>query len=284
MFEYLANSLLDQRVVRIALVIIILIFVQILARRVVSRIVAKVIHGHKFISRREERQRADTLINMFRGSLVVMLWIIAIIVILQELGVNFAALATGAGLVGIVVGLGARGLISDFLSGMFIILENQYRIGDIVTIAGHSGVVQNVTIRMTKLRDLEGNVYFIPNGAVATVTNKTLGFSNVVIDIGVSYETDISKAEKVINEVGETMAADPDWKNRITEPIKFLRLDSFGETNVQLKALGKVVPAEQWAVAGEFRKRVKKSFDKHNIEMTATPPPPPPVPAPVKVR
>ena len=266
-------NLLDQRLVRIALVIALLFIVQFLARKFVGRIVEKVIHGHKFLSKREERQRADTLINMFRAALIVVLWIIAIIIVLQELGVNFAALVTGAGVIGIVVGLGARGIISDLLSGIFIILENQYRIGDIVTIAGYSGVVQNITIRMTKLRDLEGNVYFIPNGTITSVTNKTLGFSNVVIDIGVSYSTDISKAEKVINEVGEEMAKDPEWEDLVTEPIQFLRLDSFGETNILLKAFGKVTPADQWKVAGEFRKRIKKAFDKNKIDLTAPPVP-----------
>lgn len=262
---------LDQRLLRIAFVIIILTLIQYLSKWLVSRIVAKVINGHKYLTKREERQRADTLVNMFSTTTVVVLWIVAVIVILQEFGVNLGALATGAGFIGIVLGFGARSLVRDILTGIFIILENQYRIGDSVTIAGQSGTVEHITIRVTKLRDLEGNVYFIPNGEVTTVTNKTLGFSNVVIEVGVSYATDINKAEKVMNEVGEALAVDPDWKGRITAPIKFLRLDTFGETNITLKALGKVTPAEQWAVAGEYRRRIKAAFDKNKIEMIASP-------------
>ena len=262
----------DQRLFRIIFVIILLILVQYLSKWLVSRIIAKVINGHKYLTKREERQRADTLINMFSTTTVVVLWIVAVIVILQEFGVNLGALATGAGFIGIVLGFGARGLVRDILTGIFIILENQYRIGDNVTIAGQSGTVEHITIRVTKLRDLEGNVYFIPNGEVTTVTNKTLGFSNVVIEVGVSYATDINKAEKVMNEVGEALAVDPDWKSRITAPIKFLRLDTFGETNITLKALGKVTPAEQWSVAGEYRRRIKAAFDKNKIKMVASPP------------
>lgn len=273
---------LDQRVFRIAFVIIVLILVQYLSRWLVGRIIAKVINGHKYLTKREERQRADTLINMFSTTTVVILWIVAVIVILQEFGVNLGALATSAGFIGIVLGFGARGIVRDILSGIFIILENQYRIGDSVMIAGQSGTVEHITIRVTKLRDLEGNVYFIPNGEVTTVTNKTLGFSNVVIEVGVSYATDINKAEKVMNEVGEALAVDPDWKGRITAPIKFLRLDTFGETNITLKALGKVTPAEQWAVAGEYRRRIKAAFDKNKIEMIASPAVADPATAPVK--
>lgn len=262
-------SFLDQKLVRIALVILVLIIVQFVSRWFVSRVIAKVVNNQKYLTKREEQQRADTLINMFSATTIVILWIVAIVIILQEFGVNLGALATGAGFLGIVLGFGARGIVRDILSGFFIILENQYRIGDSVTIAGQSGTVEHITIRITKLRDLEGNVYFIPNGEVTTVTNKTLGFSNVVIEVGVSYATDIGKAEKVMNEVGEELSEDPEWKSRITAPIKFLRLDTFGETTIILKALGKVTPAEQWAVAGEYRKRIKKAFDKNKIEMTA---------------
>lgn len=261
------GGLANHQFIRVVLIIAALLVIQFIVRRVIDQVVSRAISSHHYLSKREQQQRLETLTSLFKAATTVIVWVIAIIVILQELGVNLAALATGAGLIGIVVGFGAQSMIKDFLSGMFIILENQYRIGDVVTIAGHSGVVEHVSIRMTKLRDLDGSVYFVPNGEITTVQNMTLEFSNVVIDVSVSYETDVSLAEKIINEVGEKLAEDPDWQDRIIEPVKFLRVDKFGESGVYLKALGKVNPAEQWGVAGEYRKRLMLAFEAKGIEI-----------------
>lgn len=252
---------------RIALVIVVLWLVRLIVERFIGKIISEVIQSHHYRSKHEEKQREQTLTNIFTTATTVILWIIAILYILSEFGINLAAIATGAGLVGIVVGFGAQNMIKDWLSGMFIILENQYRIGDVVTIGGHSGLVEHISIRMTKLRDLDGSVYFVPNGQVTTVQNMTLGYSGVLIDVLVSYDTDVNEAEKIINQVGKDLAKATEWEGRIVEPITFLRIDSFGEYGVNLKAVGKTTPMEQWNVAGEYRKRLKKAFEHHHIEI-----------------
>ena len=252
---------------RIAVIIIVLVVIQIIIRRYIHYIVRRAVSGRRYKLAREEKQREDTLATMFLTTATVILWVVGGVVILQELSINLAALATGAGLIGVVVGFGAQSMIKDFVTGTLIILENQYRIGDVVTIGTQSGVVEDLTLRITKLRDLDGSVYFIPNGEIKAVQNLTLEFSSVVVDVTVSYDTDVDKAEKVINEVGEELAQDEEWQDRTIEPIAFLRVNSFDESGVKLRMLGKVQPSEQWAVAGEYRKRLKKAFEKHAIEI-----------------
>ncbi len=252
---------------RILLYVVVLGVIQFVVRDYIGRVVEKAVRGKKYKNAKEERQREQTLTGLFRTALTIAIWFIGSILILNEFEVNLAALATGAGLIGIVIGFGAQSTVKDFLSGIFIILENQYRVGDVVSIGGHAGIVEQVTIRTTKLRDLDGSVYFIPNGEVNTVQNMTLEYSGLIIDVGVSYDTDIDKAKDVMNKVGQDLADDPDWKDRIIEPVEYLRLDSFGDSSVNLKAVGKTIPIEQWNVAGEYRTRLKKAFEKNGIEI-----------------
>ena len=256
-----------EHVSHVLFVIIILLIVRFTVNHFIGRVVDRIVLGHRYKTKREEKLRERTLTDMFKTVTAVVTWGVVVIVVLQELGVNLAALATGAGLIGIVIGFGAQSMIKDFLGGAFIIAENQYRIGDVVTVGGHSGIVEQITIRMTKLRDLDGSVYFIPNGEISSVRNMTMEYSGVVIDVGVSYDTDVSKAEDVINEVGKELAEDSEWESRSIEPITFLRLDSFGDSSVNLKAVGKTTPLEQWNIASEYRKRLKKAFEKHGIEI-----------------
>lgn len=261
------TGLFMQHVIHILFIVAVLFLVRFVINHFIGRVVERIVLSHHYKTKREEKLREATLTDMFKTVSAVVTWTIVVIIALQELGVNLAALATGAGLIGIVLGFGAQSMIKDFLSGAFIITENQYRIGDVVTVGDHSGLVEQITIRMTKLRDLDGSVYFIPNGEIKTVKNMTLDYSGVVIDVGVSYETDVRKAEEIINDVGKELAEDEEWRSRIIEPITFLRLDSFGESGVNLKAVGKTVPMEQWDVASEYRIRLKKAFEKHGVEI-----------------
>jgi len=244
-----------------------IIALQFLQRRFTGKIVRRVVRSHHYKNKHEEKQREDTLVAIFNTAGAVFLWVIGIIVILTILRVNVAALLTGAGLIGIVVAVGAQSTVKDYLAGIFIILENQYRVGDVITLGPVSGVVEGVTIRITKLRDMDGTIHFVPNGQITIVSNQTFGYANVNLDINVSYDSDVKKVQQVINEVGETLAHDTEWKESILEPIEFLRVNSFSESGVALKALGKVMPGSQWDVAGEFRKRLKVAFEKHHIVM-----------------
>lgn len=256
---------------QIALTFLVAILLQITVRRSIERIVHRAVRGHKYASQIDEEKREHTLTTIFRTASAVIIWTVVIILILWHLDVNIAALMTGAGLVGIIVGFGAQSAIRDFLAGIFIITENQYRVGDIVTltIAGKdvSGIVEDITIRITRLRDLDGNLYTARNGEVALVSNASFGYANVNIDISVAYESDVDKVEKVMNQVGNDMAKDGLWSPHIFEPIQFFRVDGFEDSAVRIKALGKVEPAMQWELAGEYRRRIKKAFEKHGIEI-----------------
>lgn len=267
-----AKQLLDNAFIQVLLTIIGALLVQLLVRNPIERVVRRVIRTHHYSSKEEEKKREDTLITIFHTAGMVVVWIMAIIVILMQLNINFAGLLTGAGLIGIVIGVGAQGTIRDFLAGVFIILENQYRVGDIVTLSagvsnGVSGVVEDITVRITRLRDLDGNVHIVSNGSVGVITNMTFKFANVNIDIPVSYASDIDKVRKIINEVGIDLAGDETLGPDVIEAIQFLRVDSFDASVMVIKALGKVKAGSQWDVAGEFRRRLKMAFDKKGIDI-----------------
>lgn len=238
-------------------------------RSTVGRITAR--HKHENEAVREKHTR--TLTRIFTGVLDVLVWLIVASVILSAFGVDIAKVAAGAGLLGLVIGLGAQSTIKDILAGVFILGENQYRIGDIVTLNGGSvgvetsGVVEDITLRITKLRDLDGTLHTVRNGEASIITNRTYKYSRVVLDIGVAYDTDIDDAEKVMNRVGKDMLKTPELATLIKEPIAFLRVDAFEDSSVKLRAIGSVEPAEQWHVAGEYRRRILKAFKEAGIEI-----------------
>jgi small conductance mechanosensitive channel len=169
--------------------------------------------------------------------------------------------------IGLAIGFGAQYIIRDFFTGLFIILENQYRVGDVICIQDKCGMVENINLRMTVIRDAEGAVHHIPNGEIKIATNKTKGFARVNLVVGVAYDTDIEKVKKVVNQVGQDMAKDPEWKDRIIKAPEFIRVDNFGASSVDIKISGEVKPLEQWGVLGELRKRIKIAFDKEGIEI-----------------
>lgn len=235
---------------------------------IISRLVRRAIKPNKFRTRTEEIQREDTLISVIGTSVRVGLWVVAGLLLLGEAGVDIGPLLAGAGVAGVALGFGAQSLVKDFLAGMFILVENQYRVGDVVSVNGKvSGVVEKISLRETVLRDLDGMVHHIPNGYIEFATNMTMEFANVNLDVGVGYDTDLDGLEVLINEVGSTMAKDEVWKDRILEAPQMLRVDSFAESAIVVKITGKTAPMKQWDVTGELRKRLKKAFDKAGIEI-----------------
>lgn len=265
----LFSIILNNTIVQVSLTLATAIVVQLILRASIDRIVHRAMRAHKYSSHVDEEKREQTLVTIFRTASAVIIWITAIILILTQLHVNVAALMTGAGVVGIIIGFGAQSAIRDFLAGIFIIAENQYRVGDIVTLRAAnkdiSGVVEDITIRITRLRDLDGNLHIVQNGEASVVTNLSFGYANVNIDINISYDADVDQVEEIVNDVGRQMASDKQWAPHIFEPIQFLRIEAFEDSAVQVKALGKVEPAMQWDVAGEFRRRLKKAFETRGI-------------------
>jgi small conductance mechanosensitive channel len=187
--------------------------------------------------------------------------------ILQETGIQIAPILAGAGIVGLAFGFGGQYLIRDLISGLFIILENQYRIGDVVNINSTGGLVEDISLRMTTLRDLDGTVHHIPHGEIKMVSNLSKNFARLNVDIGISYDSDLEKVIEVINTTGTEIAEDPAFKDSIISPPKFLRIKEFADSAIIVKVLGDTKPLKQWEISGEFRKRIKVAFDKEGIEI-----------------
>ena len=255
--------------VQSGLTIIVLIIVQRILHSTLDRIVEQAVRRHKHSSISEERKREKTLKNVFRTTSTITLWIIAVFVILWQFDVRLGPLLTGAGLISVVAGLGAQNLIKDCLAGIFIIFENQLRVGDIVTLstptATVSGLVEEVNVRTTRLRDLDGNLHIITNGSIGVITNRSFKFAQVNVDIFLNYETDIDVVEKLVNKAGIATAGEEAYKKDVIEAIQFLRVDALNQDGVVVKALGKVKPGTQWDIAGDFRRKLKKLLDQHNI-------------------
>jgi len=233
----------------------------------IEKAIRKAIKPDHFVSQEAERKREDTLINIINKTLRVLLWLIALLMILSELGLNIGPLLAGAGIAGVALGFGAQTLIKDIINGLFIILENQFRVGDVICVGKICGKVEDITLRTTVLRDLDGTVHYIPNGQIKTTSNLSKEFSQVHLNIGISYNSDLEKVEAVINQIGQEIAKDAQWQDDILEPPKFIRVENFAESAIIVKIIGKTKPLKQWAVAGELRKRLKIAFDRQGIEI-----------------
>jgi len=212
-------------------------------------------------------KRTNTLVSIFKGIGRVFIVIVVIMMILPELGVDIVPLVAGLGIAGFALGFGAQYLIRDLIAGIFIILENQYRVGDVVRVADIGGLVEEITLRKTVLRDLDGIVHYVPNGEIRAASNFTRRFARVNLNISVAYDTDLDHAISVINRVGKELANDEKWRERIISPPKVERVDNLGDSGIEIKILGDVKPIQQWAVMGELRLRLKKAFDVEGIEI-----------------
>jgi small conductance mechanosensitive channel len=253
---------------KIVIILVIAYVAKITLSRIIRRAVTLAVVSEDGIAAEEaEKKREETLIRIFNGALAVILITITLLMVLQEVGVEIAPLLAGAGIIGLAFGFGGQYLIRDLISGLFLILENQYRIGDVVNINSTGGLVEDISLRMTTLRDLDGTVHHIPHGEITMVSNLSKSFARVNIDVGVSYSCDIEHVIKVVNRVGLELSEDFDFKDSIITPPKFLRVNEFADSAIIIKILGDTKPLKQWEISGEFRKRLKKAFDKEGIEI-----------------
>lgn len=215
----------------------------------------------------EIQQRVDTLASVFTAGGRVIIVLVTLLTLMPLAGISIGPLLAGVGILGLAVGFGAQSLVKDIISGLFILLGDQYSKGDVVTVGGISGLVEDVGIRRTVLRDLDGIVHYIPNGEIAVASNFTQEYSRVNLNVGVSYSEDLDHVMRVIDRVGEEMAADPKWGPSIISPPKSLRVDNLGDSGIEIKVVGDTKPIKQWEVMGELRKRLKKAFDDEGIEI-----------------
>jgi small conductance mechanosensitive channel len=212
-------------------------------------------------------RRAKTLTDLIVWIVAIVTGVVAFFLILGELGQDITPLLASAGVVGVALALGAQTIVKDFLGGLFILMEDQYNKGDVVKIAGISGEVEEVNLRRTVLRDLDGIVHTIPNSSITTASNYTRDLSRVNLDVPVAYGEDLDRVFSVINRVGKEMAEDEYFCKLIKTAPQVLRVQKFGDSGIDIRILGDVQPSMQWEVTGELRKRLKKAFDEEGIEI-----------------
>ncbi len=237
--------------------------------------------GSKKVNTRERNKRLKTLADMFTTVLKVLIVLVVAFQILNDFRVDLVPLFASAGVAGVALGFGAQSIIKDLLAGFFIILENQYRVGDFIDVSGigipsgdaatsTGGTVEKISLRSTKLRDRNGNVHFIPNGAIVQVINKTLGYSKVHFVLGVATGTDMDKLADIINQAGREMISDPKWKDKIIDAPHFSEIGAIGADGFNVTVNGITEPAAQWTVSSEFRKRILEKMQKHGISTIET--------------
>ncbi|MDD2565790.1 MAG: mechanosensitive ion channel family protein [Candidatus Gracilibacteria bacterium] len=253
--------------IKIIVIIIGAYIINKLAKKFIEKGVRILVVVDKLSSEDSETKREDTLIYIFIATFKIILLILTVLMILQELGLMIEPILAAAGIIGLAFGFGGQYLIRDIISGLFIILENQYRIGDVVQFDNVGGLVEEISMRMTTLRDLDGTVHHVPHGEIKTVSNLSKYFARVNLNIGVAYDTNLEHVIETINTTGMALAEDPIWKDSIIKAPLFLRVDDFADSSIIVKILGETKPLKQWEVTGELRKRLKIAFDKEGIEI-----------------
>ncbi len=215
----------------------------------------------------EVEKRINTLIGILAGIIKIVLWTVFVMIALKKFGVDIGPILASAGIIGVAIGFGAQELVRDFISGFFILLENQVRAGDVAVVNGTGGLVEKIEMRTITLRDFAGTVHVIQNGKINTLSNMTREWSAMVFDIGVAYKENVDEVMEVMRQVGEELQNDENFKKAIIEPIEIFGVDSFGESAVVIKARIKTKPIQQWTVGREYRRRLKEAFDARNIEI-----------------
>ncbi|MBL7124750.1 MAG: mechanosensitive ion channel family protein [Dehalococcoidales bacterium] len=236
-------------------------------QKLVPPLVHNAVKRAKGESKEGIRKRTETLTSVFTGAGKILIALIVILMILSEFDIPIGPALAGLGIAGVALGFGAQYLVRDFIAGIFIIWENQYRVGDVAKVADIAGLVEEVHLRKTVLRDLDGIVHHIPNGEIKVASNYSRHFSRVNLNVSVAYGTDLDHAINVINRVGQELTADKNWHSRIKSAPQVLRVDNLGDSGIDIKILGEVKPLEQWNVLGELRLRLKKAFDAEGIEI-----------------
>ncbi|MFQ5960717.1 MAG: mechanosensitive ion channel family protein [Candidatus Methylomirabilales bacterium] len=215
----------------------------------------------------QAQKRVATLIGLLRTIAIVSLWGIVLVIGLGQIGLDVTPILAGAGIIGLAVGFGAQNIVRDLISGFFMVMEDQVRVGDVAIVNGTGGLVEAITFRTIVLRDLAGVVHVFPNGTINTLSNMTKGWSGYVIDMGVAYKEDTDHVADVMRRVAEELRQDPELGRMILEPIEIFGVDDFADSAVVIKARLKTHPIQQWNVGREYRRRLKKAFDAEGIEI-----------------
>jgi small conductance mechanosensitive channel len=255
-----------QNVLRIALILVMAWLVSRVLRSIIRRIERLSDDGDPNTTSELEK-RAATISRILRQASAVLVWSVTLMLVLGEIGIDLKPILAGAGILGLAVGFGAQTLVKDVITGFFILLENQIRVGDTVTAAGCTGVVESVNLRTTVLRDYDGTTHIIPNSSITVVTNATRDWSRALLDIGVAYREDIDRCEMVLREVGSSIEKDPAFAKKLAGSFEYPGVVKLDDSAVVLRVLVKTQAHEGPAVLRELRRRVKKGFDAAGIEI-----------------
>jgi small-conductance mechanosensitive channel len=254
--------------IRVIVIIVVAVIIFFICRWIIPSIMKRTVTRRMAGEDETEiKKRTDTLSSILVKIAGIIILVIAVITILPEFGVNIATLIAAIGIGGLAIAFAAQSLVKDYITGFFIILEDQYRVGDVVSIAGVAGGVEEIALRRTILRDLDGNVHSIPNGKVELSTNMTKKYSRVNLNISVGYGENLKRVIETINRVCQEMAEDPQWKDDFITTPSAVRVDKLGDSGIDIKVLGDTKPSKQWALMGELRLRLKDTFDSEGIEI-----------------
>ena len=281
-FEFVVDNLVSPGLA-ILLILLLAIILSALATRGINRLVARMKADGSPTTRLRDRlsgesadgavedlrraQRADALGAVAQSVAKVAIWATAAIMVLGQVGINLGPLIAGAGIVGIAIGFGAQELVKDFLSGIFMLIEDQYGVGDVIDVTGAVGVVEGISLRSTRVRALDGTLWHIPNGEIRQVGNMSHEFSRAMLDVSVAYGTDIDAAADLIERVAIAMSEEEEYRQVFLDQPEILGIQDLGNDSVDIRLLIKTQPAQQWGVSRELRRRVKNAFDAAGVEI-----------------
>ncbi len=241
-----------------------------------SRRAAKVVFGGTGIYSERRALRATTLGSLLKSIVTAVISVIVVVMALDILGYPIGPLLASAGIAGIALGFGAQNLVKDFLSGIFMLLEDQYGVGDVIDMGEATGTVEAVGLRVTRLRDVDGTVWYVRNGEVVRVGNSSHGWARTVLDVRIAYDEDIARVERLLADLVAEFAADPEWEPYVLEEPEVVGVENLAADSVVLRVVVKTEPLQQWKIARELRERIKRVFDAEGVQIPQVVPSRPP--------
>lgn len=255
------------KALQIALIVVIVLIIMAIVKRIINRMISARIHSIRDSSPEELEKRQKTISTVMIQVASFVVWLIASVMILSVLGINVGPLIAAIGVIGLALGFAAQNIIRDYLNGIFIVMEDWFRIDEVVTIAGTTGLVVDMNLRRTTLRDPNGTMHVIPNSKVDMASNLAREWARINLNIGVAYKESINDVWALLDKICAELKEDPEWGPKMLTTPSVVRVDSLGDSAVELKIMGDTKPGQQWALMGELRKRIKIRFDEEGIEI-----------------